>query len=164
LRYAKYLFLVVPALLLLSLGHSGLAMDEPYYTWVDEDGVTNFSQRNPRNVDADFISKSQVFGAKQAPARRGSRPGQIPAVEPVAAPTPQKEEAVSQEAQAVKEEIARIRASNCSIGRKNLAKLEAYSRIRVSDDKGGERVLTDEEKQQRISAAQKTIKDNCGAA
>lgn len=150
-------------LLLLVLSYSSQA-EEPYYIWVDEDGITNYSQRNPRNVDATFVSRSQAFGAKKAPTQRGSRPGQVPASESKAETTPAQDLEMDKEEQAVQEEIARIRTSNCDLGKRNLAKLQAYARIRIRDPDGGERVLTDNEKQQRIERARKTIKDNCGAA
>lgn len=155
--------LVALTLLLLALSYSGHA-EEPYYIWVDEDGITNYSQRNPRNVDATFVSRSQAFGTKKAPTQRGSPPGQVPASESKAETTPTQDLELDKEVTAVQEEIARIRASNCSLGKRNLAKLQAYGRLRIRDPDGGERVLTDNEKQQRIESAQKTIKDNCGAA
>lgn len=158
-----YALLVTLALLLLALSSSGQA-EEPYYIWVDEDGITNYSQRNPRNVDATFVSRSQAFGTKKAPTQRGSQPGQVPASESRAETTPAQDLEMDKEKRAVQEEIARIRASNCSLGKRNLAKLQAYARIRIRDPDGGERVLTDNEKQQRIESAQKTIKDNCGSA
>ena len=69
----------------------------------------------------------------------------------------------SEETAAIKEEIARVRAANCEIGRNNLIKLESYARIRVPDGSGGERVLSEEEKASRIETNRKTINDNCGA-
>lgn len=161
---AKYLLLEILTLLFLVLSPTVLAGEEPYYTWVDEDGVTNYSQRNPRNVDAAFVSQSQPFGVKKGPPRRGSRPGQNPAGEDSANSAPEPDEEMDREERAIREEIARIRASNCSIGKRTLAKLQAYSRIRVRDSDGGERILTEEEKQQRKESAERTIQENCGAA
>lgn len=164
MRCAKYLLLVILALQSLVFSHSVLANEEPYYTWIDEDGVTNYSQRNPRNVDAAFVSQSQPFGVKRVSPQRGSRPGQTPAGEDSANSAPETDIEMDREEQAVKEEIARIRASNCSIGKRTLAKLQAYARIRVRDNDGGERLLTEDEKQQRMERAKKTIEENCGAA
>ena len=164
MHYAKPLLLAILTLLLLAYSHSGQTNDEPYYTWVDKDGVTNFSQRNPRHIDASYISTSRSFGLRKAPRKREAAPGQTSGSESDATQTPETDEEMSQEEQAVQEEIARVRASNCSIGRRNLAKLQAYARLRVSDGDGGERVLSEEEKQQRIENAHKTIEDNCGAA
>ena len=140
----------------------GQTWSEPYYTWVDEDGVTNFSQRIPRGVDADFVSESRAFGIKKPMSQEDDQPGSATDSETDQASGDDVE--MDEERQAVKDEIVRIRASNCDIGKRNLAKLQAYARIRVRSDDGGERVLADEEKQRRIRTAQKTIKDNCGAA
>ncbi len=158
-----YALLAILALVFLAFTDSARSED-PYYIWVDEDGVTNYSQRNPRDVDAKLVSKSAPFGTKNAPTQRGIRPKRLPAGQSQAQPAPAPDASMDKEEQAVAEEIARIRASNCNIGKRNLAKLQAYARLRVNDPDGGDRVLTDEEKQQRIENAQKTIRDNCGAA
>ncbi len=164
MHYAKSPLLAILTLLLLAFSHAGQTKDEPYYTWVDEDGVTNFSQRNPRHIDASYISKPQSFGVRKTPSQRGTGPGQTSGSESDAERATERDEEMEREEQAVREEIARVRASNCSIGKRNLARLQAYSRIRIRDSDGDERLLTDEEKQQRIENAQKTIKENCGAA
>jgi|TARA_Y100000310_G_scaffold268350_2_gene280901 hypothetical protein len=153
-----YALLVTLTLLFLAFSHSGKA-EEPYYIWVDENGVKNFSQRNPKDVDATFVSRSQPFGTRTTAADSRRPPGEPPASESQAATSAVPDADMAEEDQAVQEEIARIRASNCNIGKRNLAKLKAYARIRV-----GDRVLTDEEKQQRIESAEKTIEDNCGSA
>ncbi len=163
MHYAKPLLLAFLASVLLAFSHSGQTKDESYYTWVDEDGVTNFSQRNPRHIDASYITRPQSFGIRNLPPQTGTGRGEMSGSKGDADGTPNQDEELAREEQAVHEEIARVRASNCSIGRRNLAKLQAYARIRVRDSDGTERVLTDEEKQQRTENAQQIIKENCGA-
>jgi hypothetical protein len=162
LSCGKFLLVLIPTLLLMISSRAGQAWSEPYYTWVDEDGVTNFSQRIPRGVDADFVSESRAFGIKKPVSQQDDPPGS--ATDSEAGQAPGDDVDMDKERQAVKDEMARVRASNCDIGKRNLAKLQAYARIRVRGGDGGERVLTDEEKQRRIRSAQKTIKENCGSA
>ncbi len=135
------------------------AASEGYYTWVDEDGITNYSQKNPRNVDAQLVTTITPFGRRIPQTRTAPSPA-------FAAGNPQSQGGQlpeSEETAAIKEEIARVRAANCEIGRNNLIKLESYARIRVPDGSGGERVLSEEEKASRIETNRKTINDNCGA-
>jgi hypothetical protein len=70
-------------------------------------------------------------------------------------------EAASPEREEVEQEIARIKQANCEGARRNLAKLEAFARIRVRGEDGQERMLTDEEKQQRLQQERITISENC---
>lgn len=141
------------------------AAQQGYYTWVDEDGITNYSQENPKNVDAELVTTITRFGRRirqtpraaerSSPAdtsftagNRQSRGGQLPE---------------SKETIAIREEIARVKVANCEIGRQNLVKLESFARIRVPDGSGGERVLSEEERASRIQTNKKTISVNCGA-
>lgn len=135
---------------------------EEYYTWVDENGVTNYAERNPEGVNATFVGRSQSFG----------RPG---AVEP--APTSPREpsggntasagdevnpdELVDENAARLAAELAETKRRNCDIGKNNLAQLKAFARIRVSDEKGENRILTDEEKEAKAEQARQVIRENC---
>lgn len=151
------------ALIILTLSISAQASE--YYTWVDENGVVNFSERDPTEYDAELVSsdRQRAFGY---PARRRAEP-ETPAAE--APPTNEAAEQTVEEAEAaiaaeraqLEAENAQILANNCAIGKRNLAQLELYARVRVPDGQGGEKVLTDEEKATRIAEAKKVISENC---
>ena len=61
----------------------------------------------------------------------------------------------------IDQEISQAKKSNCAIGKRNLVQLEAYARIKIKDDDGTERTLTDSEKASRIAEANQTIRENC---
>ena len=140
-----------------------------YYTWVDENGVTNYAERNPQGYEARYISRESKFGPQFG--RRAAVPEQpetnaeTNAESEVDSEAPQSDEDVGKhivdERARIDAEIALAKKNNCGIGKRNLAQLEAYARIRIKDDDGREHVLSDQEKKQRISKAKKTIRENC---
>jgi hypothetical protein len=155
---------VIAAFAMLMLAPSVLAAE--YYTWVDENGVTNYSERNPQGYSADHITAENRFGYKN-PGRLDAPSGDES--ETAASEEPLTENAadedvdkfIADERARIDMEIAKAKKSNCAIGKRNLAQLEAYSRIRVKDEDGTERVLTDAEKGNRMSQARQTIRENC---
>jgi hypothetical protein len=132
--------------------------EEAYYTWVDENGITNYAERNPEGVDATFISSSRTFGQRTLPRDPG-RPQAAPAERNPVGTDP--DALVNEQAAVMAAEVAAIKSQNCEIGKNNLAQIKAFSRIRVTDDKGENRILTDEEKEARAEQARQTIRENC---
>jgi hypothetical protein len=135
------------------------AAGEAYYMWIDENGVTNFGQKDPKEYESVYVRSSNHDV-------RLNRP-RLPKPDPKETPASRKQEVdpdieIQDERDDIKEQIAKIRASNCQIGKRNLAKLEAYARIRVRGDDGEERVISEEEKQDRTAKARKTVTENCG--
>ena len=56
---------VLPALALFLMVASKPVSAAEYYTWVDDDGVTNYSQRDPEGYQAKYITERQRFGREQ---------------------------------------------------------------------------------------------------
>lgn len=147
-----------------------------YYVWVDENGVTNYSERNPKGYNAQHVTESTALGFPQdsANSRRPGRPppAQAPqaqssdtpaATAPASAPGQEvdPDELAAQQRAAFEQEIAETKRKNCELGKRNLAQLQAYARIRVEGEDGTERLLGDEEKQARIDEARQIIRENC---
>lgn len=136
--------------------------EEDYYTWVDENGVVNYSERNPQGYDARFITRETRFGYEN---RRSTFPP-----EPESAPeseegpdleTDAEFETEMAQIEADKARNEEIRRSNCRVARLNLEKLANYNRIRVEDENGDMRFLDEAEKQERINQARQSVQDNC---
>ena len=69
LAYIKNFKIVsrVFGLMLLTAGLSATAAEE-YYTWVDENGVVNYAERNPQGYDARHVTPNEArFGRKIRP-------------------------------------------------------------------------------------------------
>lgn len=170
--YMRYL--IIFATLMLCLPATAA---EDYYVWIDENGVTNYAERSPQGVQARHITTSRRFGeqypADPSDSRRpgaAAQPGTNSA-SPSASATPSSsstadsgvdpDAAISDERAVIAAQIAETKRKNCEIGKKNLASLEAFARIRVKGEDGTEHILTPDEKAQRIETARQVIKENC---
>jgi hypothetical protein len=144
------------------------AEEEAYYTWIDENGVVNYSERDPKDQNAIYVTPATArFGYRTPPSRQSEENNQqanLPTGQRSSDADEQPEDGDEQfqaEKDQVQQAIAKVKASNCQVGRRNLARLEAYALIRVKDSDGTERVLTDQEKQAKIDQAKRTIRENC---
>lgn len=146
------------------------------YRWVDDNGVVNYAERVPRNVPAERVTRIAASSESRG-SSRSSRRNTEPAVSSLPASTPatqgsqvplnnsQKDIMSDLEAaeQVRQEQIAKIRQNNCDRSRRVLNNLTAKTRIRVRNEDGTERSLGEDERQERISAAQRGIAENCEA-
>jgi hypothetical protein len=144
--------------------------EQEYYTWIDENGITNYAERNPEGVLATFVSRNQSFS--QRARNNTGQDGRPQSTAPNAAESsgnssasnprgPDPDALVNEQAALLAAERAGIQRQNCEIGKSNLAQLKAFSRLRVTDEKGENRILTEDEKQARADVARQTIRDNC---
>ena len=152
------------AILVAILGVRTAQAQEDYYVWVDEGGVTNFAEQQPRDTSAEHISETRNFGrrytnTKDSAPESNSAPDQADDSSVNTGVDP--DSLAAEEREALADQIAATKSSNCTIGKRNLAQLQLYSRIRVSDDKGENRLLTNDEKNERTARARKTINENC---
>ena len=134
-----------------------------YYTWVDENGVVNYAQRNPQGYQAEYVTGSQRFGYsnEQADVTPEAATSSEDTTDPDQTDDAEIDAQIASEKARFDKEIAAAKKSNCTIGKRNLAQLESYARVKVRDDDGTERVLTDSEKSARINKAKQTIRENC---
>jgi hypothetical protein len=136
--------------LLLTL--STTAMASQVYKWVDDKGVTHFGANPPQGQAA--TSVNTVIAQPKAVTK---------------AATPKAEAVNSGETEQqaidakVKQQVAKDAAENkkyCESVRTNLAQLQNNPRLRT--EVNGEQVrLGEDERQARITEAQKAIKENC---
>lgn len=152
----KYLMIFMASLL---IGSSSLA--EEYYTWVDENGVRNYGEKLPvgyegakleAEADQNYKPDASSASADTADASDSSEEGEEESDSDID---------ISKETAEIEAQIAKEKRSNCGIGKRNLAQLQGYSRIRVKDEEGNEKVLSESEKQSEINEARKIIRENC---
>ena len=137
----------------LLLAMSATAMASQVYKWVDAQGVTHFSAQPPQGQDATSINTATPPPKPAAAEEKKA----APTFESIADP----EQAAIDEK--VKQDIAAKeveRNKYCADVRTNLSQLENNPRVRV-DIEGEVRRLSEEERQSRISEAQKAITENC---
>ena len=148
------------------------------YRWVDTNGIVNYAEQKPRGVPAGSIttvsdsrSGSQRTRALEAQSRSAVPPTPFVAdanpgtkSQPRLSPSQQDLLSDLQENEADRlAQINQVREDNCERSRRVLTNLTAKERIRVRSDTGIERVLPEDERQQRISDAQRGIAENCSA-
>ncbi|HUE93541.1 DUF4124 domain-containing protein [Pseudomonas sp.] len=144
--------MIITSSLLLAL--SATAMASQVYKWVDAQGVTHFSSQPPRGQQATSINTAAPPPAKPVEA---AEPDVIPTFESISDP---EQAAIDKK---VRQEVAAKEAERkkyCEDVRTNLAQLQNNPRLRMEVD-GEVRRINEEERQERISAAQKAIADNC---
>ena len=123
-----------------------------FYKWVDDEGVTHYSERKPMGTDAEAVSVSigrsdPVTNAQtNVQGAQGNADGQTAAgsnteeVDPEALKDPER----------------------CNIARKNLETMQNNNRIRMKDPATGEyRFLSQQEKEQQMAESQKAIDESC---
>ena len=146
-------------LLSLMLLAAPMAHGAEYYTWVDENGVTNYAERQPKGYVVERVEKEQNFGY---PTRNRQLVEAPPPPQLDTGPTA--DEAAAEEIARAAAELEAARTNNCDIGKKNYAQLKVFARLRIEDEDGTSRYMTPEEKQEQTEAAQKLIAENCGPA
>ena len=144
-------------------------MGAEIYRWVDQNGVVNYTQQRPSNVNVDV-------DVEQITTRTGARRvvGEIPATPapaPIIGENQQGDLTDDQQAmlerlrnaEAVRQDqVAEIRTSNCKQARTMLQDLQARGRVRVRDG-DSVRIMDEDERQQRIGEAQEGVAVNCKA-
>ena len=139
-------------------------MGADVYRWVDLNGVVNFTQLKPPGVQAQRISTGAAGPTivREAVDEPAGLPGGGAAATPSLSADQQNMlkglQAAEQSRQA---EVARIKQANCEKSHSVLDRLSGTERIRVRDANGAERIMAEDERQRRISDAQRGISENC---
>lgn len=122
------------------------------FKWVDEKGITHFSQFPPPGRDVQVINTGSA-----RPAGDETPPPQpaTPAPAPKAAPEKSAEQAAQEQ------KLEAMRQENCRRARSNLNTLTTGGRLRYTDAQGVVRFLTDEERKQRTEEAQGQVDEFC---
>ncbi|MDB5994215.1 MAG: glycosyltransferase [Pseudomonas sp.] len=130
----------------LLIGISPVCMAAQIYKWVDAQGVTHFDAQPPQGQDATTVVTPSPPAGKPDTLPRSTAIGDQQAID-----------------KSVKKQVAEQQAQLkvfCEQARTNLAQLQNNPRLREDVD-GEMRRLTDEQRQERTTEAQKQIAENC---
>ncbi|WP_279247232.1 DUF4124 domain-containing protein [Candidatus Litorirhabdus singularis] len=154
IRLAKFLRQAVPALVLIgtTVLASNVCAEEGYYKWTDTSGRTHLGDRPPpAGTDYKFVSTdtgiSRSVAAEAAPG--GS-----------AAPAMPKPQA-STETVAQQQITIEKNPEYCQQAQANIDTLDSVARIRIRDDDGEMRFLSEEEKATQRRKAEDMIAVHC---
>lgn len=143
-----------------------IASADTFWRWVDSNGVVNYTQQKPYGVDA--VEVSTLPGAKSSASNPPTSATNTQAPAPRAADGSELSESqrsvlegLQSAEQARQDEIARIGRENCEKSRGLLDQLSVRSRIRVRGEDGELRAMAEEERQKRISEAQRGVAEYC---
>lgn len=129
------------------------------YKWVDERGVTNYTQYRPADGQAGEQVRVVVppAGSKTSPSTAQQRlESQL---KTLADNQAERDEAAKAQADAAAEK--QQRAENCTKAQSNLTKLTTGGRKRIVGADGVARYMTEEERQEHIAEAEEQIKESC---
>jgi hypothetical protein len=162
-RRLVYLFMLVPTLAAADI-----------YRYVDKDGVVTYTEQLPYGVKGERVATQATGPTQTVRNLDGSQPaaGDVTAAPAAAAATAndkmkltKQQQSMLQELKAAddarKQELAKIRDANCERSKDVLQRLQARGRIRVKDDSGEERIIGEDEREQRIQEAQDGVSTNC---
>ena len=127
------------------------AADNTYYRWSDDRGNPVHSDRPPpEGIDYEVVSTGSSL-VRRVSAEEGAVPA-------VTEPTPGNEFETTETAMA---EAPKKNAEYCERAKANLNSLDTNARIRVRDDKGDYRYLSNEEKDTERGIARDLIAVHC---
>jgi len=125
---------------------------ETMYKWQDAKGITHYTQTPPKDAAYEVIEVKQT----DSRGNRGVRSSQNRPVNPQ-----QPSVAAAQTPTTDVERYRAIRNNNCELAKRNLNTLTTVARIRIPDGVGGERLLSDKEKSEKVALTQEQVKTFC---
>lgn len=141
-----------------------LLMGATIYRWVDENGVVNYTQLKPEGVQAELVHADTGQRVTSESAAGADRAPETAPAKKEGEPLTEAQQRMLEELRAAEQErqrqVAKVRESNCQQARDLLERLTSKGRLRVAED-GQERVMPEEERQQRIEQAQRAVAVNC---
>ena len=161
------------AIFLLSFG-LGSPASADVYRWLEADGTVNYGEHVPDNLEYTVVSRSKPAkaGSRESNNAQNKQPAvSSPTRQAGANPVPaddnlsDRQRSMLSEIQAAEAArqaaVSKMRQSNCETSRRALSTLQASGRIRVRNDAGEESTMTEEDRSERISQAQKSVVANC---
>ncbi|EKE68252.1 DUF4124 domain-containing protein [Gallaecimonas xiamenensis] len=119
--------------------------DNTVYRWVDSKGNVHFSQTPPpgKAVDAVKVDAPQPSSTPPTPVSVGQN---------------------DEKAESPTQDLVKMRSQlkeACSRAKENLATLTSFDRVRLQEESGEYRVLSEEEKAEQITLYKEQIKEAC---
>jgi len=125
------------------------------FKWVDDDGVTHYGERAPKDKDYSMIKTygEVPSGAEEAKQRLEQQRTDKKAGD--------KKKIDYAEQKKTADQQAMIRAENCKGAQNNLKTIQENARVRLLGEDGEFRYLSEEERQNQINNAKEMITANC---
>lgn len=134
---------ILGLVLVIALSHSVQAAKKGYWTWDDDKGNPQYSDRPPEGVEAVFVEKNTANSAVSAPYESTARTSNGEAADPQ-----------------TMEGLAPKDPAICEQATNNLSALKS-ARVRITEADGSQHYLTEDEKKEQRERYQKLIDFNC---
>jgi hypothetical protein len=132
--------------LVIALSHTAQAGKKGYWTWTDDKGEPQYSDRPPEGVEAVFVEKNTTNSATSSPYK--------------AATDKDAKASAADGSQGQMEAIYEKDPGICTQAKNNLAKLES-AKVRITEPDGSKHYLTEDEKNAQRERNQRIIDLNC---
>lgn len=157
--------IALASLLALALGVPA-AEAAKFYKWTDDKGVTHYTVEPPPAGarSSEVRVKTKSFTDAEEPSAEAAGNGQKTTPAPVQKTTPGKPAPGKPEAAKEQKPMPKgleQYAERCKSLRANLQTLQEHARVKVQDQAGETRILTDDEKNARLDAIQREIRAFC---
>lgn len=135
---------------------------QDFYKWVDDRGITHYSQSPPESMNKDSkvetvnVRTRVPMGSEQAIADLEKKRAEAAKAREGDA----KKDAGKQNAANVDAKQRELNKANCEQWKKDLDVLQRAN-VREDDGKGNVKTMTEEDKKKRLEQTQKNIKDYC---
>jgi hypothetical protein len=152
----RFQLITMAVLVSASLSVNALAQQQTsVWRWVDENGVTHYTQYEPEGVEAERVSINEMMRQRRNPSPPADNDQQASASQEQDAAQP---DDIAARQQAYREEIAAF----CRDARKALGDLTGTPRVLVTPPGGGDPyIMTEEERQAEIARLESEIAENC---
>ncbi|MBD3649557.1 MAG: DUF4124 domain-containing protein [Pseudomonadales bacterium] len=150
-QYSTMLRSIPTIFVLTTLAAFGVfAAERPYYMWVDENGILNYSQDKPKDTDAE-----EIYGR---PTPRLGNPVSEESPQPASKVPPGGTVIDEEEIEAVNEKARQL---NCEIGHRMKARLSEHKNTYMQDEDGWWRKLSPEQHEAQVKKAEELIATYC---
>lgn len=136
-----------------------------YYKWVDENHITHYSQKPPENLGKD-VKVEVVSVTTRLPIDSASAMADLDKKRAEAAKAREdagKKEGVRKVGDKADAMTQQANKTNCEQWRREMQLLEEKAQVKVLDEQGNAKVMTEDEKKARIDKTKKQIQEYCAS-
>lgn len=146
--------LVLASILLLGIVTTESVTAKEFYKWVDDDGVTHYTVTAPKDRPSTRVHTR--IGSSAEKSRNGAIPASraMPGDETGSAPKARANQPATQGQP--------IDPQRCQIAQSNIQTLQNNARIRVTEEDGSIRYLSEAERNEKMAEAEAAIRESCG--
>ena len=149
-----------------------------YWVWVDKNGVTNYSQTEPKNHLAKHIGANgtedstvsnedlrrpgmEAYEKAQMKKKQAREKKLAARAHKHKKPKVDPDKVVAAQRAKMEQNVAALKQKNCQQARRNVRQLER-PRVRTKGENGKVQVMPSDQQQQQLKSAREAVQANCG--